>query len=227
MGYLIFIAISCNKEKIMTKTRITQEMIEAAVAINTIKMKQHQPTLDRIKRELGVIINDGITPVKMKLVKIYKIKDEMIDIVKPMATACKEGCSNCCRMAVCITSIEAKTIADYTGVNPELVRTNPNYNETTALKLLGHTCPFLRDNRCSIYPVRPMVCQTHFNVSGYAEVCDVIEYKDSKIPNLDFRHLWFAEIHTLRNQVQMDDLRSFFLKENVDAWWEKKNENKG
>jgi len=88
-------------------------------------------------------------------------------------TACREGCSYCCYYQVDVSAHEALQIVDFVskqfpkerisefleaaGTNAAIIRklTRAEHRETNI------ACVFLRDGRCSIYPVRPLHCRTH------------------------------------------------------------------
>ena len=64
---------------------------------------------------------------------------------------CKPGCSRCCELqSVC--DLEAFIIELY-------IRENPGVTANTDPQA-GY-CTFLHENRCLIYPVRPVICRTH------------------------------------------------------------------
>jgi len=79
--------------------------------------------------------------------------------------ACNKGCSECCLgPRVPFVGIELAGISWYTseklagGIRDKVKHQLQNHLETTQ-------CPFLVDNVCSIYPVRPIACR-EYNVFG-------------------------------------------------------------
>lgn len=82
--------------------------------------------------------------------------------------ACEKGCSSCCytHINIPVYPLELVGITWYVTEKvprpqrKKLARQLKNYKE------LG-SCPFLVDDICSIYPLRPMACR-QFNVSGKA-----------------------------------------------------------
>jgi Fe-S-cluster containining protein len=97
---------------------------------------------------------------------------------------CKLGCSCCCRYHIPVNIAEAHTLAQY--VRRELsidqiaalrLRTqqwhewdnsrpgryrSPNIGTEMDLSNYDHGCPLLVDGACIAYPVRPIVCRTHY-----------------------------------------------------------------
>ncbi len=72
----------------------------------------------------------------------------------PEEFVCAAGCSTCCELQS-VNVLEAFVIADYCCTQNNLS------GRTLIPSPLGGACPFLADNRCRIYPVRPLICRTH------------------------------------------------------------------
>jgi Fe-S-cluster containining protein len=98
----------------------------------------------------------------------------------PVKPACKAGCAYCCYYKVEVKAHELLLILDYlqqhlapaqrqqiqaeASHNADLIsRLSPEQHLSTNLK-----CPFLQDQRCSVYPVRPFRCRSFhaLEVSG-------------------------------------------------------------
>lgn len=93
-----------------------------------------------------------------KLKKITDVMDEVAKVRQPHVV-CKAGCSACCHMQVEMTDVEAERIARSTGAKAQSL---PPGRHTTAVEKLGRKdtpCPFLKDDQCSIYDVRPVMCR--------------------------------------------------------------------
>jgi uncharacterized protein len=65
----------------------------------------------------------------------------------PDAIACAPGCSTCCELPS-VNYLEAFVIAG-------------PLNENTGERATTGPCPFLENDRCSIYASRPLICRTH------------------------------------------------------------------
>ena len=76
----------------------------------------------------------------------------------PQECACAAGCSTCCELSS-VNYLEAFAIADHCARNPGGLSACPS-EASPALPAAG-PCPFLTDDRCRIYPVRPLICRTH------------------------------------------------------------------
>ena len=76
------------------------------------------------------------------------------------------GCGNCCRTTAVVTvSIpQIRLIAKHLGMSPkafmkEYIKREPNSQYGYAFKAVP--CPFLVDNKCTIYDLRPSVCRNY------------------------------------------------------------------
>lgn len=103
----------------------------------------------------------------------------------PQPLACQEGCDACCHNLVELTPPEALLIGHhisrhFSEADKELVLSQVARNLALAA---GKTkvalaaarqdlpCPLLRDRRCSVYPIRPLVCRAMHGLSR--ERCEV------------------------------------------------------
>lgn len=118
-----------------------------------------------------------------------------------IVVTCHGGCCHCCRYHILVSLIEIHTLAQY-------VRRTLSQDAVDALRQrmekwhawdasrpgryplsvgdewaefsdYDHCCPLLVDGLCSIYPVRPMVCRTHF-VSSHPLYCCAAQSSDFK-----------------------------------------------
>ncbi len=121
--------------------------------------------------------------MSLKLQILQTIYDKFEQWSAPYPKACKEGCAACCTQKVNITGLEAELILDYIvknkmqagladTLNGTLAPSRPNQtmNEMASQCLegiepdpgemdLAEQCPFLDNDRCIIYPVRPFGCR--------------------------------------------------------------------
>jgi uncharacterized protein len=72
----------------------------------------------------------------------------------PAEISCSPGCAVCCELQS-VNLLEAFAIAEYCG------RGRKGLGISSVPPLTGFACPFLSDNRCRIYPARPIICRTH------------------------------------------------------------------
>ena len=98
--------------------------------------------------------------------------------------SCERGCPDCCSFFILTSVAEGHTLAQYvkrefseTEIGRLRLRTEhwhdwdsarpgrhaqPSTSEREDLSGYKHACPMLVENVCSAYPVRPVVCRTHF-----------------------------------------------------------------
>jgi Fe-S-cluster containining protein len=122
--------------------------------------------------QLANMIGSKQTPRMVKIMLVKQATDILAEATKGYVP-CKEGCSHCCKMATNITVEEAQAIAIASGrdmVTPAVM----NDDKGNAVKYLGVPCPFLIDNRCSIYHVRPFACRVHYAVDRDNLLCEII-----------------------------------------------------
>ncbi len=113
--------------------------------------------------------------------------------------SCRAGCGACCRQLVPLSLFEAEALADWIHSLPPdeqaalearfraalmalsqsgmLARMNPTNQEGDEQQLAVDymaqkiPCPFLIDESCGIYPIRPLICREYL-VTSPAEFCD-------------------------------------------------------
>lgn len=79
---------------------------------------------------------------------------------------CGEGCAECCTLSS-VSGIEAYGILGYArGLSERrggaaAARTRKNNGPGGADRRGPRLCPFLAEDRCVIYPARPVICRTH------------------------------------------------------------------
>ena len=93
---------------------------------------------------------------------------------------CKEGCSGCCQngeyplseVEFAYLTIGAKTLPIETvrEIEQNMFRIKDEKDSHNGEDIFRHACPFLVNNRCSVYNYRAIICRTHglafFNAKG-------------------------------------------------------------
>lgn len=94
---------------------------------------------------------------------------------------CKEGCDKCCYTSFSIHQWEADLIIEWFSSLSSSDRLD--LKQKWSLPLISGTdpsgstrdaCPFLIEKRCSIYPVRPIICRTQglpLLIEGHVDSC--------------------------------------------------------
>lgn len=101
----------------------------------------------------------------------FALSDGIVERMGTDVLACKKGCSWCCSLEVRVSAPEVFAIADYLrhtlpaeelqGLRARLADLAPRARQASsaARQRLRIRCPLLVDNRCSVYPVRPIACR--------------------------------------------------------------------
>lgn len=103
---------------------------------------------------------------------------------------CAKGCAACCMLET-VSPLEAFMIAEYLKSLPALERPPSPVDVNEA------PCVFLRDDVCTIYPARPMICRTHglpliYPEQQEIEVCQ-LNFVELDISAIDPQYLLDAE----------------------------------
>ncbi|WP_305842238.1 YkgJ family cysteine cluster protein [Photobacterium leiognathi] len=137
-----------------------------------------------------------------KLQQLFKLTDELTSKLSPI-TSCKAGCGNCCKINVSVTRLEAKLISEYTGkeLNKSVLLVKTNYH--------GSSCPFLINNKCSVYSVRPFVCRRQLSVMPSEYWCHPDLNLDIEVPMIEFSELSNA-FYAIAARSEVKDIRAWF-----------------
>jgi Fe-S-cluster containining protein len=110
--------------------------------------------------------------------KFYEYVDRWGDVYKKYAP-CKKGCSKCCsEIPVAISKIEVLIIRQYIDKNKlkyifknDVELKKNNSKGLVGYEYMGKKCPFLINNECHIYFVRPFRCRNYFIVGDDNSKC--------------------------------------------------------
>lgn len=143
-----------------------------------------------------------------KLGKIYRLVDECVAASTPFV-ACGKGCSNCCKMDVHISALEAAKIEKEIGrkaalISKSILRSEPAFT--------GIPCPFLEDDACSIYDSRPYFCRQNMSFDMTPHWCDPGRMHMVELPRIRFGGLTAAlnDITKFESTGIFADIRDFF-----------------
>jgi Fe-S-cluster containining protein len=150
---------------------------------------------------------------KSKRQKMIALIDEAGAALAPF-TPCKKGCSSCCYIPALVFEYEAQVIALDTGrVMQSVARRDPRNVKAETDKYTGVACPFLINDLCSIYDIRPFACRQHHSMDDTAEQCSLdIPSEQSNVP----KHAGIAAIEScfvylgMSESAVIGDLREFF-----------------
>lgn len=151
-------------------------------------LKNKEPVvMEKLKEYVGVITKELKTePAEQVASSLHnKIDNWFSQAVKEGSKRgkyiiCKKGCSHCCHSEILVSEIEFELIAKF--VKDFSVKFDKDLLEKQQLPMEkfrqldweDKKCVFLKNNTCSIYPVRPIVCRIHNSSDTTAELCKKI-----------------------------------------------------
>ena len=143
-----------------------------------------------------------------KLGRIYALVDEF-SALRASHVACGKGCSDCCRMNVQISNVEATRIERGTGHRARFLASTVTHDNA---KFAGVPCPFLHEGVCSIYEHRPYVCRNHASFDIDAYWCDPVRMQSIEVPRIEMSGAKEALLDVLKRSKQavLADIRDFF-----------------
>lgn len=170
--------------------------------LSTTPWLEVQALRDRVQRVVNE--NSSVSSRKRKLTQL------MLDAVAAVESevVCRKGCSHCCHIPVMILAGEAERLAEATGrpMTGLPIRDPRTINRDA---YMGEPCPFLVDNACSVYEVRPLACRLHHNLGYDPSVCDVSVVNVVPMFN-SFRWFELGYAYLAGNKEAVGDIRDFF-----------------
>lgn len=159
---------------------------------------------DRIAEE---VLTEN-SSAKSKLGKLYRLVEALGDAAKPFI-ACEKGCSACCRMNVTISSMEAERLAQFSKKCLTRVDRHIAHDPT---HFAGVACPFLVENVCSVYEIRPYACRAHVSFDTTAYWCEPERAYEEGMGMVSFDGAKSAYLAVLAKvpDSRFADIRDFF-----------------
>lgn len=167
-----------------------------------------------LDKRIDVVVHEN-AGWRSKRRKLIKIVDEAAAAIYPH-TPCGAGCSHCCKTSVMIHGDEAREIAKLTGrsVSQVPIRHPDQIRKLNfEMKYLSSPCPFLVDDKCSIYSVRPYVCRQQHSLDDTPAQCDTtkVALSESSVPHFNLKYLEFAVAYVSAKAGEpIGDIREFF-----------------
>ena len=129
--------------------------------------------------------NLKMEPVGATLNMLQYIDSKVANKFLQDTISCKKGCSFCCHNPIDSTELEAKVIAQYCQEN-HITINRKHLAQQLALSVQEvpysrfSACVFLKNNLCTIYPVRPANCRKYF-VSSDPSLCNTRKYGSQRV----------------------------------------------
>lgn len=188
----MFFVMTIDEEKIAA--RLNYDRLVAAIPK---RLSEREDSFgDKIK-------NSKLSPIK-KLEALYIFMDELYEFVSKF-TPCKKTCSSCCHYKVNVSEIEIAFIESHSKKRREK-KFLPEWD------FHGSPCPFLENDKCSIYSARPFVCRRHVvftndNTWCHSNVSNSEEFTLLKFTGIDSA---FDHIRIESESFGMYDIRQVF-----------------
>ena len=123
--------------------------------------------LDEQDDAIADILHRENASAKSKLRKIYSLMSEVSQHLGPYV-ACEKGCSDCCKMNISISVVEAERLSAVSGKPMASVKQPTRHSKE---EFTGSPCPFLVADSCSVYEARPYACRAHFSFDTSSYWC--------------------------------------------------------
>lgn len=161
----------------------------------------------------------------MKITDLYeKIRsfEEALSQNQKEKSQCRKGCSQCCMVSLSIFQTEADHIRSWyhslSSEKQEVLKATWKKDSPPS------ACHFLKDNACTIYEARPLICRTQglaikFQEEGksFLDICPLNEellatITEKEILNLDLLNLILSQLENMnaqgenRPRVKLSDL---------------------
>ncbi|PLW67803.1 YkgJ family cysteine cluster protein [Pseudohalioglobus lutimaris] len=181
--------------------KLKQDRRLAKRQINRMTKALPQPLADKEERIPETLKHAESAPLE-KLRHLYALFDELSEHTSRF-TACGSGCGDCCRKPVSLSELEIAYIEAETGVT----------RSTTLIVREGvGDCPFLKDQRCTIYHARPFVCRRHATYSSDNYWCHPDRCNEVEIGLVKFSGMETAmrNLRTIAGAARIFDIRDVF-----------------
>lgn len=118
-----------------------------------------------------------------------KLSEEALNL-----SQCRKGCSRCCFTDISVFQLEADAITSWFNGLPE--ERKSEIRSLWSRSQQPEACAFLRDDICTIYEVRPMICRTqglalYFkeNAEALIDICPLNESMLETLTNYEYLNL--------------------------------------
>jgi Fe-S-cluster containining protein len=108
------------------------------------------------------------------LLEFYAAQEPYIAELRTRAS-CSPSCNHCCYPLLRYSVAEAILLLQAYPLEPRMIdeyreRLTSTQNDPEVWLRRKYPCPFLRDDACQVYAVRPWICRSHF-VVGDPQAC--------------------------------------------------------
>ena len=149
--------------------------------VSLMENSENQETIDQILKLINGY-KDQLSRLRAQnqtgtIKEVYKAIDNFFNAApeeNKKEIKCKTGCTACCFIDVAVSADEAAAIINYCRENAiEIDKEYLEKQDVVGRKSYSDLsrCVFLKDDLCSVYPVRPIACRKHW-VKTDPSLCD-------------------------------------------------------
>jgi Fe-S-cluster containining protein len=172
---------------------------------------QRNRKLHRIVRQSLPALVESAQPLDRKVIRLRQIADSAATVIAPF-TPCAKGCSACCHNPAIISEVDAMLVAEASGAPLATpgrvfdVSAGEEARRAYTSHYAGVACTFLKDNVCSVYAHRPVVCRVHHSIEDSATGCDNGRQPEA----VDLTEVYLGELRMMGRMMIYADIREFF-----------------
>ena len=185
--------------------------LETAEKLRLINARQGLRLRKLVHDALPALAGSAL-PLDRKVIRLREIADKVGAAIAPF-TPCRKGCSACCHKPALISEMDAMLISEATGkplAAPRRVfdvTAGEEARRSFFAPYAGTPCPFLKDDACSIYEHRPIVCRVHHSLEATPAPCD---QPTRNVAALDLTPIYATELRMAGPLMVWSDIREFF-----------------
>ncbi|MCL2174503.1 MAG: YkgJ family cysteine cluster protein [Treponema sp.] len=194
----------------------------------------HSPLFKKIKEKINKLEQKLEKDINIKnrnslksLEKLYKHMNKIESIIKPF-TPCNIRCSNCCKIDVSVSYLEIHLIEKYllekkiNVITRKIDNISSIFSKEKEGKVIGYMCsgkdcPFLENEKCIIYEVRPYYCREFMVFEDNNEKCGYNDKETRQLNQFLKRELYDNIITQNRNITEKNqisfEIRDCFVKQ--------------
>lgn len=189
-------------------------------------------TLERARRKTAAVVpgahaqqlvkaSQKASSASQRVIWLHRAATAWSKPLEPVA-ACHKGCAHCCHIPVTISSIEADLIGRRVGLKParpthsvrlqafaDLQSAMPALQALESKPQQSSPCPFLQDEACSVYDVRPMACRLLVNLDDDDVLCRLVPGQAIPVPYANSQQLKVLYL-LAQPATPFADIRDFF-----------------
>ena len=165
-------------------------------------LEQHAPEL----KHMLVEIQRPSLSRRARVEKLRTLAHRLSEILTPLTACAAQQCSHCCHIPVALTETEAAIIGEAVGKKPRKVSAKRPLSQEYGYH---RPCPFLKNNRCSIYKDRPFACRTHLSLDVSDRLCALLQGVTVPVPLVDMSQYQMLYVQATGPE-KLADIRDFF-----------------